>query len=78
MCERCRQLQRESREVKERYANNGRVAKRGAYVNKEKKILNFSEMYDDTLETPLDSLSRLEEMLDDPQRTLLTAFANQV
>ncbi len=72
MCERCRQLQRESREIKERYANQGRTPTRYLkYVPKEKVILNFAELYNDALETPLESFSRLESMLADPQKTLM-------
>lgn len=64
VCEECRKLERETRQVKGRYANKGTTKARYlSYVPKEKKILNFAEMYDTSLSTPLDSLSRLEAML---------------
>lgn len=64
MCERCRRLQRESREVKERYANNGRVT-RGEYVSKGRTTQNFQRFIEDMKPSTLisNAMSRLEQML---------------
>lgn len=72
MCERCRKLQRESREVKERYARGDRVPEKGKYVAKGRTTQNFQKFIEDMKPSTLipNAMSRLETMLksvDNPQ-----------
>lgn len=65
MCERCRRLQRESREVKERYASGLDVPKKGRYVAKGRTTQNFQKFIEDMKPSTLipNAMSRLEQML---------------
>lgn len=63
-CHICADITNRSREVKERYANRGRTRVDDLdYVPKEKKILNFAEMFDETPIIFPESIARLERML---------------
>lgn len=65
MCERCRRLQRESREVKQRYAHGERVPKKGAYVAKGRTTQNFHDWLEEMKPSTLipNAMARLEQML---------------
>lgn len=63
MCDRCRRLQRESREVKERYAHGTRIPEKGAYVSKGRTTQNFHNFLDFEPIIWPDSIARLEQML---------------
>lgn len=72
MCARCRRLQRESREIKQRYAHGERTHE-GAYVAKGRTTQNFHQWIEDMKPSTLipNAMARLEQMLksvDSPQR----------